>query len=191
MTTRLSSSQLQTLKSAITAETDPTFVGYRTSGSVGLMAQWYNQPHATAKAWHTAAQWYDIANAIDWSKYTPATANIPTDTAGTNKLLAILIKATVQQNMIIAMQSGVDATDGGTIDGLLDTVVQVPAGAAGANVNPGGTGGVNVANVLARTALKGEFVFGGTDVVKGTVTAKILNLPGELYDQDIIDALSA
>jgi hypothetical protein len=34
--------QLATLKTAIAAEADPTFVGYRTNGQTTLMADWYN-----------------------------------------------------------------------------------------------------------------------------------------------------
>lgn len=38
----LTTAQLQTLKAAINAETDPTFVAYRNAGSTGQMAEWYN-----------------------------------------------------------------------------------------------------------------------------------------------------
>jgi len=38
----LTQSQLVTLKANINAETDPTFVAYRTSGQTGAMANWYN-----------------------------------------------------------------------------------------------------------------------------------------------------
>jgi hypothetical protein len=38
----LTNAQLLTLKAAIAAETDPTFVGYRTAGSTGQMAEWYS-----------------------------------------------------------------------------------------------------------------------------------------------------
>lgn len=38
----LTPQQLPALKAAILAETDPTFVGYRTEGATGAMAAWYN-----------------------------------------------------------------------------------------------------------------------------------------------------
>lgn len=38
----LSDAQLPALKAAILAETDPAFVGYRTAGATGLMADWFN-----------------------------------------------------------------------------------------------------------------------------------------------------
>lgn len=40
----LTTEQLPTLKAAILAETDPTFVEYRSQGAVGAMADFYNQP---------------------------------------------------------------------------------------------------------------------------------------------------
>ncbi len=40
----LTDAQLTTLAAAIAAETDPEFVGYRTAGATGAMAEWYNQP---------------------------------------------------------------------------------------------------------------------------------------------------
>lgn len=50
----LTDAQLQTLKTAIAAETDPEFVTYRTNGQTTLMADWYNQPSSTS-AWHNNA----------------------------------------------------------------------------------------------------------------------------------------
>lgn len=38
----LSPAQLPALKASIEAETDPTFVGYRTNGQTPLMTAWYN-----------------------------------------------------------------------------------------------------------------------------------------------------
>lgn len=38
----LTTQQLQTLKAAILAETDPTFVEYRTNGQTPLMSEWLN-----------------------------------------------------------------------------------------------------------------------------------------------------
>lgn len=182
--------QLATLKAAILAETDPTFVGYRTNGQTTLMADWYNQPHATVKAWNRQAVWQDIANAIDFAKYTPSSANTPTDTAGTNRLLAILIKLAVQQNMLLMTQTSFDAVDTGNRAALMDTVTQVPSGASGNTVNPGGPQGSLVAAVITRPALRGEVVFGGTDVAEGSVTAKVLNREGQVTDTDISAALA-
>lgn len=185
----LTTAQLQTLKAAILAETDQEFAGYRANGQTGLMAQWLNGNHATVKAWDANASWEAVQNAIDYAKYTPSAANTPTDAAGTNRMLAILLKLAVQQNMLIGMQQRIDATDTGTVDALLDTVMAVPAGAGGALVAPGGASGVNVAAALTRPATRAEAIFGGQDVTKGTVTAKMLTRPGSITDADIGAAL--
>lgn len=60
--------QLQTLKSAIIAETDPEFVGYRTNGQTTLMAAWFNIPASPAYVvWRTAVTWDEITqNGFDW-----------------------------------------------------------------------------------------------------------------------------
>lgn len=191
MASNLTAPQLALLKTAINSETDPEFVGYRTNGQPSLMAEWFNRNHASVKAWDANASWEAIQNAIDYAKYTPSVANMPTDTPGLCRLVGILIKLTVQQNMLIGMQSRVDATDGGTVDALLDTVIQVQSGASGATTSPGGASGVNVANALTRPATRAEAVFGGSDVVKGTVTAKVLSRQGPLNDEDIQAAQAA
>lgn len=40
----LTTAQLQTIRAAIFAETDPELVGYRTNGQTGLIAEWYSKP---------------------------------------------------------------------------------------------------------------------------------------------------
>ena len=189
----LTTPQLQTLKAAIAAETDATFVGYRTNGQTGLMAAWFNGAHPSAKAWNSAARWADIGNAIDFSRYTPSVANMPSDTAGTNRLVGILIKLMVQQNLILLAGSAalMDATDTGNIKAVLDTVTGIQSGSAGAVQAPGGALGVNVANALTRAATRGEAVFGGTDYTDGNVTAKLLTREGDITESDVTAALSA
>lgn len=60
----LTSAQLATLKAAINAETDPTFVGYRTNGQNTLMAAWLNEAAAPAFiAWRPDVRAEEIGNA--------------------------------------------------------------------------------------------------------------------------------
>jgi hypothetical protein len=191
MATQFTGPQLQTLKAAILAETDPGFVTARTNGQTGVMAAFFNSDHASVKAWDKNANWEAIQNAIEYAKYTPSVANMPTDIAGLCRLVGILLKLTVQQNLLIGMQQRVDARDVGTIDAILDGVVQVQSGVGGASTSPGGANGVNVANALTRPAKNGESVFGGTDITKGTVTAKILTFEGNISDGDINAAQEA
>lgn len=187
----LTTDQLTTLKAGIAAQTDPAFVAMRNAGSTGAMAEWLNQPNGTQKAWDTQASWTDIQNAIEYAKYTPLNADIPTTTAGTNKMLAILIKLTVQQNMLIGMQYGLDAGKAGVVAGLLDSVIQVPAGASSALVAPGGAAGVNVANAITRIASIAESLFITSSPTFGTVTAALLSWSGMLGNDDVVNALRA
>lgn len=186
----LTTAQLTTLKAGILAETDPTFVALRDSGATGAMADWLNGFHATQKAWKKSAQWVDIMSAIDGAKYTPSVANMPVDTAGLCRLVGILIKLTAQQNMIIGMQGGLDATDAGTTAWMLDTVTGVQSGASGATVAPGGAQGVNVANALARSATRAEALFVASTAVFGTVSAALLSFEGDVSDADVVAAIN-
>lgn len=58
--------QLQTLRDAILAETDPTFVEYRTQGATGAMAAFFNAPASPAfYVWRSNYTAEQIAAAID------------------------------------------------------------------------------------------------------------------------------
>lgn len=67
----MNQTQLQALKAAILAETDPTFVDYRTQGSTGLMAEWFNGA-SSFTVWRSVTPATDIANAVTWANFTPA-----------------------------------------------------------------------------------------------------------------------
>ena len=129
MSSSLSPSQLQSLRTAIDSETDPRFCHLPNERPVELDARLVQQSACDGQGLGPNASWEAIQNAIEYAKYTPSTANTPIDTTGTNKLLAILIKLTVQQNMLIGMHQRLDATDSGTITALLDTVTGIPSGA--------------------------------------------------------------
>ena len=64
----LTTEQLQTLKAAIAAETDPTFVEYRTNGDNGGMAAFYNEASNPAfVVWRTSVSQDEITqNGFDW-----------------------------------------------------------------------------------------------------------------------------
>lgn len=66
--------QLQTLKAAILAETDPTFVGYRTNGQNTLMADWFNQPSTFVvyKTSETVAEVGRVVNYVAFEALTTA-----------------------------------------------------------------------------------------------------------------------
>jgi hypothetical protein len=178
-----------TLKTAILAETDTTFVELRNGGATKAIADWYNQPHPSLRKWSSAAPWAGMQAVIDYSKYTPANANIPTDIAGLCKMVAILIKLTVQQNMLIGMAS-VNAKDVGTISGVLDTVTGIPAGAASAQVNPGGASGGLVAATMHLPATKAQALFVTSSPVFGGVTASLVSFDSLVQETDVVAALA-
>jgi len=64
----LTNAQRQTLKTAIAAETDPTFVGYRTAGNNTEITNWYNTPSST-DAWMFAATRATLFEATDVTKF--------------------------------------------------------------------------------------------------------------------------
>lgn len=187
----LSTAQLLLLKAGILAETDPEFVAMRTAGATGAMAIWLNGPHPTAKVWSPQASWEVVQNAIDYSKYTPSAANLPTDIAGLCRLVAIFIKLTVQQNMLIGMVNGVNARRDSNVKALLDTVTQIPSGASGNNVNPGALNGANVAAAISRPAKRAEALFINSTSTNGGVTAaNNLSFEGSLSDADVVAAVN-
>ena len=61
----LTTQQLQTLKAAIMAETDPEFVGYRDAGATGAMAQWFNGA-STFIVWRTRVQTAEVGSAVNY-----------------------------------------------------------------------------------------------------------------------------
>lgn len=61
----LTDAQLPTLKTAIAAETDPTFVQNRNAGATGAMATFYNTNHPTFIVWKTLVALGDIGKAMD------------------------------------------------------------------------------------------------------------------------------
>lgn len=182
--------QLLTLKAAIAAETDPEFVSYRTAGSTGLMADWFNQATSPAHTvWRTEAPVANLLDAINWALYTPADAIDATATF-TNRLLAIQTKQMNLQSMVQG-RDRVDCSKSTLRAGLRDAVVAVPAGAGGANVNPGGANGANVLNACTRTATRGEKVFATSSATTGATTAFILTYEGRVTDADVVLALNA
>jgi len=69
----LSTEQLPTLRAAIDAETDPTFVQYRTDGATGLMAEWFNAA-STFTVWKSAIDSPVVGEAFDAASLDAMTA---------------------------------------------------------------------------------------------------------------------
>jgi hypothetical protein len=66
----LTTQQLQTLKAAILAETDATFVSYRDNGQTPLMVAWLNGTKTpVVKAWRTDVPPQDTDEATPWTAF--------------------------------------------------------------------------------------------------------------------------
>lgn len=65
----LTTAQLQALKTAINAETDTTFAGYRTANDKFSMAAWLNLPSTTV-VWRTGVSKREViaSAAFDWTR---------------------------------------------------------------------------------------------------------------------------
>jgi hypothetical protein len=71
---QLTTAQLQTLKADIAAQTDPTFVAFRSVNDETGMADWYNLP-STFIAWKTSVSIIDTGlafNGAEWAGMTSA-----------------------------------------------------------------------------------------------------------------------
>jgi hypothetical protein len=73
----LSPAQLQTLKAAIAAETDPAFVGYRTNGQTTLMASFYNTAHPSFVVFKSSETVANVGLAVNYVAFEAlTTANL-------------------------------------------------------------------------------------------------------------------
>lgn len=186
----LTTAQLQTLKAAIAANTDPTFVPLRQTGATGAMADYYNQIASPAHVvWQTAARVNDINDAIDFSAFTPN--GTPDNTATfTNRALAAQCK---QMNLQLMLQGRetLNCSTARVRASLLDAVTNLPTGAGGAIVSAGGTGGDRVMNALTRNATRGEQLFTNSATTTGNISANRLTFEGPISPDDVAQALAS
>lgn len=184
----LTTEQLQTLKTAINAETDAAFVALRQANDEQGMADWYNATTSPAwYAWRPITPVAEVLNAISWANLTPADAANGT-TLFTN---LALVCQTKQLNLQIILQGQQQIATGklNVRQGLSDALQNVPAGASGALVDAGWAGANKVKAVINRAVNRVERLFAsgtGTTAVPGEV-----RFEGEINAQTISDALRA
>jgi hypothetical protein len=160
----LSPTQIVTLKAAIAAQTDPTFVGYRTSGATGAMAEWYNGIATPAQlVWRTSVPASDSDEASNWSEFDNITQAGKRDSWG----YFFNFPRDFSRNKVRKWITDVwgSATTGSNAEAIL---------LAG-----------------TRNATRGEVVFGGTSATTGTVTALKLAFEGSIRNEDIVAALGS
>lgn len=147
--------------------------------------------------WRTEVPVGTIYNAIDWAAYTPlgavTDAAVSSTLIGAQRQTQLMAIQTKQLNLQIALsRDRIDMSLANVRTGLRDCVIQVPAGTAGANTNPGGTNGNNVLNACTRLATRGEKVLVGTlNQTTGGVTASVIGFEGPLSSTDVNQARNA
>jgi hypothetical protein len=184
----MTNAQLQVLKNAIIADPVLAAKPNNSDGAFDIATAMNLPASPTANVWRTDARVQAINDAINWSLYTPA--DTPDGTAvWTNRILSIQTK---QMNLQLMLQGRdtVDASKANVRAGLRDAVMQVPAGANGALVSPGGASGVNVMNACIRPGLRIEILLKTSDVTTGGVTAAIMGYEGTISYQDVEAARS-
>lgn len=157
----LTTSQLATLKAAINAETNATFVGYRQAGSTGQMAEWLNGA-STTDAWRVAVPAQALDEASDITTF---------DSVSAGKRDAwMLFLAYAPRDMSRNKNRKV--------------ITDVWGNATAASVSEG------ILQASVEKATRGELVFGSAAATTGTVTAVKRNWTGLITDADVIQALS-
>lgn len=158
----LTTAQLQTLKAAIAAETNTTFVAYRTSGATGAMADWYNTKSNT-DAWKVSMQAQELDEASDYSSFDSVVA-------GKRDAWDLFLRyAPRDMNKSKNRKVVTDVWGNATAGSIAEYILQA----------------------ATEKATRGELVFGSTSATTGTVTAIKRNFVGTLFNQDIVDALGA
>lgn len=186
----LTAPQLATLKAAILAETDPTFVAARAQGATGVMAEFFRAPSSPAfYAWKSSVETESIFEAIDWAKLTVADLATTADSqqvaaAQTNWHLACQGKQ-INIQIVLQGQQTINATKLKTRQMLTDALQNLPSGAGGALQD---AGWAPVKQQLYRVLNRGEKLFAtgtGTTGVPGLATFE-----GDISSDDIATAVS-
>lgn len=163
--TQLNNARLDALKAAISAQTDPEFVGYRTNGQTTLMASWYNVTASPAvKAWRSAVPPEVMDEATPW----PAFDGL---TAGKRESWNIAFMRYTRDFSKNAMRKWVTDVWGNATVGSSAAAILTDAG--------------------LRDITRGEAVLGGsTQAATNSVSAIKLSWEGSISDVDISAALA-
>jgi hypothetical protein len=157
----LTAAQTATLKAAIAAETDATFVDYRNQGATGAMANWLNELTSPAWiVWRTNVPPAEYRDAITWTEVDALTAG------------KARIWEWITQNMTAALNAGSANVRTGLADCWASNT----------------TTRTNLLAIAKRTATKAEKLFStGTGT---TATPATLGWEGMLSPDDIVRAIS-
>lgn len=185
----LTTDQYTALKNAILADPVLSLLPASNINSQTIADAFNAAANPAANAWDKSVLVDRIHNTIDDTKYTPSDA--PDGTLlFQNRSNVIIIKQMNLQTKILG-RATLDATQPLLRTALKDATTAVPAGASGANVNPGGSGGVNVLNACLRpkSATRFEKVLSAGSQTTGSVTAEVLTYEGAITRDDVQYAL--
>ena len=159
----LTPAQIQTLKAAILAETNATFVALRTSGATGAMAEWYNVAiNPVQKAWITNQPPQDSDDAPDYSTFDSISA-------GKRESWGFFLAYPRDFTRNKVRKWVTDVWGNATAASNAEAILQA----------------------ATRNATRGEVVFGGTTRTTGTVSALQLDRVGTLSNEDVVLAVNA
>ena len=192
--TQLSAAQLATLAAAVNADAAFNGVSHDGGGATIIMTAFNQIDASNTVLWWSATPVANILNAITFANYTPNDA-IPTDTQlnaaiWLNRAQAAQVKQLNLQIMLTG-QSIFNALPVNSRTGLRDAVIQVPTGASGAMVSPGGASGATVLTACLRPALatRAEKLFSSGASTTGTVTADVPTFQGQISYYDALAAM--
>jgi hypothetical protein len=159
----LTATQTATLKAAIAAETDATFVDYRNQGATGAMANWLNELTSPAWiVWRTNVPPAEYRDAITWTEVDALTTGS---------------KFRIWEWLTMSMTAPIDFSRLNVRQGLQDCWASNTTTRA------------NLLAIAKRTATKAEKLFStGTGT---TATPATLGWEGMLSADDIVRALAA
>lgn len=157
----LDATQLSTLKAAILAENNATFVTFRDSGATGAMAAWYNGDSNT-DAWRTLVTPLQSDDAPDYSTFDALAA-------GKRDSWALFLGFTRDYTRNKVRKWITDVWGNATAASNAETIL--------------------LAGV--EKAKRGEVVFGSTNATTGTVTGIKRNLIGTITNENIVSALAS
>lgn len=189
----LSVAQQAVVKADILANSDLNVFPAGDDGAAGIAAL-YNLLGAQ-DGWSNSVDTLKILAGVDYTKYTPVDV-IAAPAADalmllSNKYFAYLqacgyinVKQMNLQNMTIGRNT-IDCTDANIRNSLRDCVVNIPAGAANANISAAGANGVNVTAVMTRKLTRFENILASGTTTTGATTAKTPVFIGSVNYSDI------
>lgn len=183
----LTTQQLATLKAAIIADGTLNAYPNTTDGNLDMASEQLNKlASPDFLIWNSRTPVQAVFDSIDWSKYTPTDA-VDSTVLYSNRLLMIQTKQMNLQNILVGRDT-VDATKLNLRAGLRDSVIQIPAGASGANVAAGGASGSTTLAACSRKALLIEKILTTGAASTGTTTFDLPGYEGQISGADVAAA---